>query len=262
MTATNFEACLRLTRLEEGGNDDDPHDHGGRTSRGITKAEWDKYRSAHPELPADVWEAPDTAVNSIYHEQYWMPYCDKLPSGLDLCFFDFGVNAGQRRAAISLQRVLGVAADGHIGMETLTSVQETDDLDGLIHRYCESRRAFYRALKQFPRYGKGWMARTGRIERAAIKMSKQNPPTPETGTVSPRADARDINEPIASPATSGAATAGSATLTGAVTQVQQSLQDYQSVKIIGYICLAITIGLALYTIYSWWKRNRMQEIAG
>ena len=37
---------------------------------------------------------------------------DQLPSGLDLCVFDFGVNAGTGRAAKYLQKMIGATADG------------------------------------------------------------------------------------------------------------------------------------------------------
>ena len=41
--------------------------------------------------------------------------CDDIPSGLDLCLFDFGVNAGSGRAAKFLQQMIGTTVDGGIG---------------------------------------------------------------------------------------------------------------------------------------------------
>ena len=53
-----FPACIPLTLAWEGGNDDDPNDPGGRTSRGIIQREWDVWRQTHAGLPSDVWQAP------------------------------------------------------------------------------------------------------------------------------------------------------------------------------------------------------------
>ena len=41
--------------------------------------------------------------------------CGELSAGLDLAVFDFGVNAGPDGAVKSLQKIVGVTADGSIG---------------------------------------------------------------------------------------------------------------------------------------------------
>jgi hypothetical protein len=64
MTAANFNRCLKLVLVSEGGNDDDPDDAGGRPSRGITQREYDAYRKTHSGLPSDVWKAPQSAIES------------------------------------------------------------------------------------------------------------------------------------------------------------------------------------------------------
>ena len=67
MTGSTYDEALRRVRIHEGGNDDDPRDPGGRTSRGIIQSEWTDCVARHPgqRLPADVWKAPDIAVNDI-----------------------------------------------------------------------------------------------------------------------------------------------------------------------------------------------------
>src|SRR5581483_8514914 len=167
----DFPACLAIIRKEEGGNDDDPHDHGGRTSRGITQREWDAYRATRPNLPADVWQAPNADIDAIYHDQYWAPYCDALPAGIDLVFFNTAVNSGRQQAVKELQRALGVEADGMLGMVTRQAVASYADIPGLIRKACALRRAYYRALAQFPRYGRGWLARTDRVEQSALLLA-------------------------------------------------------------------------------------------
>ena len=52
-------------------------------------------------------------VAPIYKQNYWdRCKCDSLPSGVDLCVFDFGVNAGTGRGARFLQKCVGAVADG------------------------------------------------------------------------------------------------------------------------------------------------------
>jgi len=48
---------------------------------------------------------------------------DDLPGGLDLAVFDFAVNSGPARAVKTLQRIVGVPADGVMGAMTLDAVR-------------------------------------------------------------------------------------------------------------------------------------------
>ena len=97
---SNFKASLDLVLKSEGGNDDDPQDHGGRTSRGITQREYDAWRREKGMLTQDVWKAPDSDIAMIYHDEYWRPWCDGMPMGVDYLFFDMSVNGGPGRAIV------------------------------------------------------------------------------------------------------------------------------------------------------------------
>src|ERR1017187_9811784 len=114
MTATNFPKSLAFVLKDEGGNDDDPADHGGRTSRGVIQREYTAWLSEQGLSDKDVWTATDAEIAEIYHDEYWSPYCDLFPTGIDYLYFDLAVNAGPHRAAILLQRALGVTDDGRI----------------------------------------------------------------------------------------------------------------------------------------------------
>src|SRR5579859_7112752 len=111
----NFKASLAEVLKSEGGNDDDPADHGGRTSRGITQREYNAWcqENGHPQI--DVWQAPQEHIEAIYHDEYWMPWCDLFPVGTDYMFFDMCVNAGPHRAIVLGQQALGVNDDGRVG---------------------------------------------------------------------------------------------------------------------------------------------------
>lgn len=164
----NFSASLKAVLKDEGGNDDDPADHGGRTSRGITQREYDAWRHLKAQPTRDVWTATDTEVSTIYHDEYWMPFCDDFPIGADYLYFDMAVNAGPHRAAIMLQRAVGVADDGRIGPITRLAVSKADPKK-LIADYTNAKRAFYVSLHQ-PKYTKGWLNRCYNVRLIASAM--------------------------------------------------------------------------------------------
>lgn len=168
MSVDNFSASLAAVLKDEGGNDDDPQDHGGRTSRGITQREFDSWRLRQGLPTLDVWDASAAEIRSIYYDEYWEPWCDDFPIGIDYLFFDMRVNAGTHRAIILLQRALGVAQDGHIGPITLKAVSIAQPLT-LIANYSEIKRAFYRSLGQ-ARFLHGWLNRVDHVESIATAM--------------------------------------------------------------------------------------------
>lgn len=171
-TSPQFELCLPHTLVEEGGDSNDPHDPGGRTHKGIIQREYDTYRrSKGLQLQSD-YDMSDAEVREIYWTQYWLPHCPSLRPGLDLSFFDQCVNEGPFRATVLLQRALALHADGHWGPKTQAAVDGASAVVTIV-RYSQAREAFYRSLKTFPYFGKGWLARTQRIETASIAMAQK-----------------------------------------------------------------------------------------
>lgn len=168
MVASNFQKSLALVLQSEGGNDDDPDDHGGRTSRGITQREYDAWRKEEGQPILDVWKASDADVSAIYHDEYWEPYCDGIPIAADYLFFDMSVNAGPNRAAILIQRALGVTADGRIGPITRQAIVKSDPRI-LVNKFSIQKEAFYRGLHQ-PKFLKGWINRVAFTKQNALKM--------------------------------------------------------------------------------------------
>ncbi len=173
MTDSSYPICYPWLRQSEGGNDDDPDDPGGRTSRGITQGEYNAYCSLHDLPQGDVWNAPEIAIDAIYKSSYWQPYCPLLPAGPDYVFFDENVNAGFHEATLVLQRALGVAADGHIGVVTLSAVKQADP-ERLINRMSYERAAVYRQMRGFWKYGKGWLKRVEFCRQNALKLLLPN----------------------------------------------------------------------------------------
>ncbi len=169
--------CLPLLLVHEGGNDDDPRDPGGRTSRGIIQSEWNEWRKTHPGLPADVWDAPQSEVLAIYKEKYWDTLsCDELPIGLDYAVFDFGVNSGIARSAKQLQGLVGTTQDGFIGPITIAATKEIEP-QHLIEHFCDMRLVYLQHLPIWDTFGRGWARRVADVRRdslAAYEASKLN----------------------------------------------------------------------------------------
>jgi uncharacterized protein (TIGR02594 family) len=186
-----FADCVALVLHDEGGNDDDPRDPGGRTSRGITQREWDPWRQAHPGLPADVWQAPQDQILAIYHDNYWnVLSCDALPAGIDYSVFDYGVLSGVSRAAKVLQGFVGTDVDGAIGPKTIAATAQANAAV-LIKQICDERLAFMQGLKTFPIFGKGWTARVQRVLKQSLAMASSAGPQPTPPVTVP-----DIQTPV------------------------------------------------------------------
>jgi uncharacterized protein (TIGR02594 family) len=178
MAASSYDEALARLLVHEGGNDDDPRDPGGRTSRGILQREWDVWRGSHPGLPADVWRAPQDQVEAIYRQNYWNALrCDDLPAGVDYAVFDYGVNSGIGRAAKVLQRLVGTVVDGEVGPDTIAASARAN-AGKLIGAICDERLAFLQGLRTWPTFGKGWGRRVREVRAAALAMNAA-PPSPQ-----------------------------------------------------------------------------------
>jgi lysozyme family protein len=104
----------------------------------------------------------------LYKKKYWDAVrADELPSGIDYLVFDMGVNAGPGRSIKLLQSAVGVPADGGLGPVTMKAVLAADPVE-LINRFSEEKEAFYRSLKDFQVYGKGWL---NRVEQVKVKST-------------------------------------------------------------------------------------------
>jgi lysozyme family protein len=168
VVATNFPASLALILQSEGGNDDDPSDHGGRTSRGITQREYNAWRHEKGLPVLDVWKAPDSDIKDIYFQEYWNPYCDTLPLGVDYIYFNNCILDGPYRATVLLQCALGVNTDGRIGPITRQALANCDPA-AVIIGLSKASAAFYRSLHQ-PKYLKGWLNRVAFVQHNALAM--------------------------------------------------------------------------------------------
>ena len=169
----NWERSIKEVLRHEGGYVDHPADPGGATNLGITLNTYRSYRN-NPHLTADdLRNISMDEVYDIYKTRYWDKVRgDDLPSGVDFLVFDFGVNAGNGRAAKMLQNLVGVPADGGIGPQTLRATHDAYDQNAekLIVDYTDARAEYYQSLPHFPTFGRGWLRRTKESEDIALSM--------------------------------------------------------------------------------------------
>ena len=180
-----FSFALAHVLKMEGSWSNDPADPGGATNFGITIADYARHRG----VKLDAWSAPGLeaelrnisheTVQSIYHERYWLPSrSDLLPGAPAIMHFDAAVNHGVAGAARMLQQAAGVTVDGAIGPITLAAVRGANQM-ALTSRYAGIRRAAYRRLKIFPRFGRGWLIRVDQTLLAAKSMAGMTVTWPE-----------------------------------------------------------------------------------
>lgn len=163
----NLEPSMRWMLAHEGGYVNHPKDPGGATNMGVTQRVYDFYRRGRGLPQQSVRGISADEVSAIYKKQYWDAVRgDELPSGIDYAVFDFAVNSGTKRAAMELQKVLGVTSDGIIGMQTLAAAQDADPFD-VIERLCQNRMAFLRRLKHWGTFGRGWASRVMGVKDGA-----------------------------------------------------------------------------------------------
>lgn len=154
----------------EGGYVDHPSDPGGATNMGITHKTLAAWRGK-PVTKQDVRNLKKDEALRIYKAQYWDAVRgDELPEGLDYAVFDYGVNSGPSRAIKELQRVLGVTADGVIGVQTLDAISRNSAVK-LIEGITARRLAFVRGLKTYSTFGRGWDRRINDVARKASKLA-------------------------------------------------------------------------------------------
>ena len=165
----NFDKCLETILHHEGGYVNHPKDPGGETNLGVTKRVYQEHGGTK-----DMKDLLVEDVAPIYKKGYWDKMKgDDLPSGLDLCVFDFGVNAGPGRAAKFLQQMIGTTVDGGIGPNTLAKLEEYIRENGeheAVNKYQEMRQKYYENLSTFATFGKGWTRRVEETTKLALEL--------------------------------------------------------------------------------------------
>lgn len=238
---SNFDAALARVLVSEGGYVNNPKDPGGATNKGITQRVYNLYRNRLNLSGQSVQSITDAEVRQIYKEQYWdVAKCDSLPVGISYCVFDGDVNSGVSQSTKWLQRACGITVDGTIGPNTITAANEAEP-DALIDAICDRRLNYLKALSGWKYFGKGWTSRVEHVRAVAKQLAN-------AVTAQPAAffDSGNIKAPPAlakknmSPGP-GDATAGGGAVSVALTQVQDQLSSFTTIKFVGEVVTGITI---------------------
>lgn len=195
-----FERALSHVLKMEGGYSDDPYDPGGPTNRGVTLAVFAKWHgetveaASRARLIDALKRISDETVQRIYHERYWQPsLAGLLPEPLALMHFDASVNHGVGGAIRMLQSAVGTTSDGEMGPQTLAAIAAMPTTAS-VARYAEIRRARYRALAHFWRFGRGWLRRVDATQELANTWSANEDLTPKTTTSNKQGDSSMAND--------------------------------------------------------------------
>lgn len=146
----NFDKAFERVIGHEGGYVNDPRDPGGETKYGISKR-------AYPY--ADIKNLTLDQAKDIYLRDYWNRcHIDELPDQVHFDMFDMAVNSGVAGAIKTIQRALGVTADGAWGPNTSAAARAADGYL-LDKRFAGYRLQYLCDLPTFPTFGKGWVRR-------------------------------------------------------------------------------------------------------
>lgn len=166
----NFFKSLEIVLKHEGGFVDHPEDPGGATNKGITHKTYADFLGRPLEDVSELKNIPEEHVEKIYKTGYWdRVKADELPSGVDFCTFDWAVNSGSGRASKALQRAVQATPDGAVGPMTLAAVKDAD-AEEIIKAITKEREEFYRSLRTFETFGKGWLRRNEETRDFALEM--------------------------------------------------------------------------------------------
>lgn len=162
---------------------DDPGDPGGPTKYGVALA---YNRAAIPDKDgngvidaADVRLLTEADALAIYANRYWRPHIrEEYPPALAFLLADMVFNPGPGAAHRLLQKALNTCGaslhvDGKVGPKTLAAVAGVV-LPRLLHALTAKRLAYYLSRKGWPRYGRGWTARSVLCLAAALRLAGED----------------------------------------------------------------------------------------
>lgn len=162
----NFLPAMEHMLKSEGGYVNHPSDPGGRTNLGVTQRVWEEWLG-RPVSEKEMRALTPAIVAPMYKRRYWDKVsADSLLSGVDYVVFDAAVNSGPGRASKWLQTVVGAAADGAIGPNTLKAVAGYP-ADKLIEDYQALRLSFLKSLPTWDTFGRGWDRRVAEVKQTA-----------------------------------------------------------------------------------------------
>lgn len=146
----NFDAAFDRLIGNEGGYVDNPNDPGGETNWGISKRQY-------PDL--DIKALTRDQAKAIYQRDYWdKAHASQLCPMMMFQMFDYAVNAGIDAATRTLQRALGVPADGVWGPITTEAAQQQSPTRQIV-LFTAAKLQNYTRDPNWQSFGAGWVNR-------------------------------------------------------------------------------------------------------
>ena len=174
-TGTGFELMLNFLFQSEGGYTNDPNDHGGKTTWGITEGEARSHG-----YTGDMRNlTQDFAKNIFYQDYYLGNNLDKIKDErVALAILDISVTGGTGRGIKLARRALksmgvNIEENTKANQEFIDAVNSVDPLQ-FCHAYAQIQRAFYNSIVQHDetqrKFLKGWLDRVDRQEATIRNM--------------------------------------------------------------------------------------------
>lgn len=164
------QLALKWILKAEGGYVNHPQDPGGETNKGITVGTLSRARKDGLTKTQSVKDLTNEDVNIIYSKYYWEPCkADKIIAPVNLVHFDCTINCGVGGSAKQIQRAYNsfggrqVKIQGKIANELVELINKVESID-MVKAYFDERLRFYKSLKTFATFGKGW---TNRLKNLA-----------------------------------------------------------------------------------------------
>ncbi|MBO3459953.1 hypothetical protein G7B40_040210 [Aetokthonos hydrillicola Thurmond2011] len=169
-TDKDYTDALNLVLQFEGGYTNDPTDTGGETNYGIIHSEYDQYRRSKGLAPQNVRYMKLEEAKDIYRNKYWLgASCNQFTRRVAIAVFDWQVNSG--RGVSTLQKCLGVKADGIVGHQTLNEfaywLSKQSGEDRLLSNYFDNREHSYRCwgVGSQACFLEGWLNRLNQLKK-------------------------------------------------------------------------------------------------
>jgi lysozyme family protein len=142
-----IESVIDEVLRAEGGSKftNNPADRGGPTKFGITQAKWSELLGVTATID-DIRNITEKEARDFYRNHYILAFnFHELRKPLIPLVVDCAVNHGRVRAAMWLQRAVGVKEDGVVGPKTIAAVDSAPWVQTYA-RICARRVRFYGAI--------------------------------------------------------------------------------------------------------------------
>lgn len=221
---------------------------------GVGQLKGTKYGIAANSYPnLDIRNLTLDDAKAIYKRDYASKVAyDEQPAGVDYSAFDICVNSGPGRALAILGQALETTSRASTTLAR--AAQMEPDKVALIKNIAARRGAFYRSLRTFATFGKGWMRRNAEVEAFAVTMALKGANVPgdkiKKRLEKESANARNTSRKQGRAAAGGAVAEGAAT-----TQADSAWSAIDWALAIGG-GLMVALLLAWLGYHAWRNRHR------